>query len=139
MARCIARPSIAAPRILLPTLQTRVRPDLFFAGQIIGVEGYMGNIATGLLAGLNAARYLQGKPLIELPPTTMLGALNDYISSADLKDFQPMKANYGILPAFEPRPQGRRERNLQRFHRAMQDLESYAALVDLSLQASHEQ
>jgi methylenetetrahydrofolate--tRNA-(uracil-5-)-methyltransferase len=129
---------IAAPQLLFPTLQTCLRPDLFFAGQIIGVEGYMGNIASGLLAGLNVSRFLKGQPLLELPVTTMLGALSHYISSADLKDFQPMKANYGILPVIEPRPQGRKERNLQCFHRAMQDLEAYARLVKLSLQDAHE-
>jgi len=89
---------LAAPNILLPTLQFRDRPDLFFAGQITGVEGYMGNIATGLLAGINAANLLQGRDLVVLPRTTMLGALCHYITQADMKDFRPMKANFGILP-----------------------------------------
>ncbi len=129
---------IASPRLLHATLQTRTRPDLFFAGQIIGVEGYMGNIASGLLAGMNAARCLRGQFLLELPRTTMLGALLHYISSADMKDFQPMKANYGILPEFRPRPQGRQERNLKCYHRAMQDLEAYAAMAQLPLEAAHE-
>src|SRR5438552_2363063 len=89
---------IASPKLLRPTLQTITRDDLFFAGQITGVEGYMGNIATGLLAGWNAARLLQGQTPLELPATTMLGALCHYVTHADLKDFQPMKANFGILP-----------------------------------------
>ncbi|MGB8213400.1 MAG: methylenetetrahydrofolate--tRNA-(uracil(54)-C(5))-methyltransferase (FADH(2)-oxidizing) TrmFO [Anaerolineales bacterium] len=89
---------LAAPNILLPTLQFRGRANLFFAGQITGVEGYIGNIGTGLLAGINSARILQGKQTLALPETTMLGALCHYITHASLKDFQPMKANFGILP-----------------------------------------
>lgn len=89
---------IASPTTLRPTLQTRTWPDIFMAGQIIGVEGYMGNIATGLLAGLNAARFLQNKPTYTLPVTSMLGAICRYITECDLKEFQPVKANFGILP-----------------------------------------
>ncbi len=96
---------IASPKVLRPTLQHKSRDDLFFAGQITGVEGYMGNIATGLLAGWNAARLLQGHAPLELPPTIMLGALCHYVTHADLRDFQPMKANFGILPPLEVVPQ----------------------------------
>jgi len=92
---------IAAPKVLLPTLQFHTRTYLFFAGQITGVEGYMGNIATGLLAGLNAARLFHGQQPLSLPETTMLGALCHYITHADLIDFQPMKANFGILPSLD--------------------------------------
>ena len=126
---------IAAPKILLPTLQTRLRGDLFFAGQIIGVEGYLGNIATGLLAGLNAARLLQGKACLVLPETTLLGALCYYITHAALKDFQPMKAIFGILPALDIPPQrgkngrirrmGRRERARLFAERSAADLASF--------------
>ena len=70
----------------------------------------MGNIATGLLAGWNAANYLQGKPLLELPSGTILGALCNYITHAEAKDFQPMKANFGILPEFEGKIKGKRLR-----------------------------
>ncbi|MCE9647592.1 MAG: methylenetetrahydrofolate--tRNA-(uracil(54)-C(5))-methyltransferase (FADH(2)-oxidizing) TrmFO [Chloroflexi bacterium] len=102
---------IASPKLLRPTLQHVSRDDLFFAGQITGVEGYMGNIATGLLAGINAARFLKNKSPLTLPNETMLGALCHYITHADLKDFQPMKANFGILPqlALEKKT-GKRER-----------------------------
>jgi methylenetetrahydrofolate--tRNA-(uracil-5-)-methyltransferase len=89
---------INAPQLLHPSLQYRGRADLFFAGQITGVEGYMGNAATGLLAGINAARLLNGQLPVILPPTTMLGALCHYITHAEAKQFQPMKANYGLLP-----------------------------------------
>jgi methylenetetrahydrofolate--tRNA-(uracil-5-)-methyltransferase len=102
---------IASPKLLRPTLQHVSRDDLFFAGQITGVEGYMGNIATGLLAGINANRFLKNKSPLTLPTETMLGALCHYITHADLKDFQPMKANFGILPqlALEKKT-GKRER-----------------------------
>jgi methylenetetrahydrofolate--tRNA-(uracil-5-)-methyltransferase len=71
---------------------------LLFAGQITGVEWYLGNIATGLLAGINAVQILKGQKPLALPKTTMLGALCYYITHANMKDFQPMKANFGILP-----------------------------------------
>ncbi len=92
---------ITSPKTLHPTLQFRTRPDLFFAGQITGVEGYMGNIATGLLAGLNAARLFHGHPLLIFPHSTIIGALCQYITHADPANFQPMKANFGILPPLE--------------------------------------
>lgn len=114
---------IAAPRLLRPTLQFYRRDDLFFAGQITGVEGYMGNIATGLLAGLNAARLLQGKTLLSLPATTMFGALVHYITHADLRDFQPMKANFGLLPPLEPTV--RTGRGAAYAKRALCDLDLY--------------
>jgi methylenetetrahydrofolate--tRNA-(uracil-5-)-methyltransferase len=95
---------IASPKLLHPTLQSVARENLFFTGQITGVEGYMGNIATGLLAGLNAARFLTGVPLIELPRETMLGSLCHYITHAEMKSFQPMKANFGLLPPLVSAP-----------------------------------
>jgi methylenetetrahydrofolate--tRNA-(uracil-5-)-methyltransferase len=92
---------INAPRTLLPTLQHRTRGELFFAGQITGVEGYLGNIATGWLAGVNAVRLSRGEDLLEFPRRTMLGSLLHYVTSADPNSFQPMKANLGILPPLE--------------------------------------
>jgi methylenetetrahydrofolate--tRNA-(uracil-5-)-methyltransferase len=112
---------ITSPKLLRPTLQSIRRDDLFFAGQITGVEGYMGNIATGLLAGVNAARLLHGEEPITLPQTTMLGALCHYATHADLKDFQPMKANFGILPPLETKT-GKRERGKAYAERALMDL-----------------
>ena len=101
---------IFSPAHLRLTLQAQQRDDLFFAGQITGVEGYAGNIATGLLAGINAARLLNGESLISLPETTMLGALCHYITHANAADFQPMKANFGILPSLESPGKGRRNK-----------------------------
>lgn len=89
---------INAPQLLHPTMQYRGRSDLFFAGQITGVEGYMGNAATGLLAGINAARLLNGQMPVIMPTTTMLGALCHYVTHAEAKNFQPMKANFGLFP-----------------------------------------
>ena len=115
---------IASPKLLHPTLQHVQRDDLFFAGQITGVEGYMGNIATGLLAGWNAARLYHNEEPITLPETTMLGALCHYVTHADLKDFQPMKANFGILPPLEFTSKvGKRERGSAYAERALADLQ----------------
>ena len=121
---------IASPKLLRPTLQHVTRDDLFFAGQITGVEGYMGNIATGLLAGLNAARILHNEEPITLPQTTMLGALCHYVTHADLKDFQPMKANFGILPPLDFASKvGKRDRGKAYAERALADLHNYLALA----------
>jgi len=121
---------IASPKLLRPTLQHITRDDLLFAGQITGVEGYMGNIATGLLAGINAAQLLEGKNPLVLPRETMLGALCHYITHADLKDFQPMKANFGILPALvlEKRT-GKHERGQLYANRASDVLQQYISGV----------
>jgi len=118
---------LASPKLLRPTLQHQSRDDLFFAGQITGVEGYMGNIGTGLLAGINAALQIKGLPLLNMPPTTMLGTLCHYVTHADMADFQPMKANFGILPPLEltGKKLGKRERGQAYATRAMADLESY--------------
>jgi len=114
---------IASPKLLRPTLQHITHDDLFFAGQITGVEGYMGNIATGLLAGINTAHLHQHTEPITLPKTTMLGALCYYVTHADLKDFQPMKANFGILPPLGgPNKVAKRERGQAYADRSLADL-----------------
>ena len=117
---------IASPKVLLPTLQYRNRPDISFAGQITGVEGYLGNIGTGLLAGINMARFLKGIQPFSLPPTSILGALCHYITHADLKDFQPMKANFGILPPLANHVRaGKRERARLYAERSARELRRY--------------
>ncbi len=126
---------IASPLTLRPTLQFRERDDLFFAGQITGVEGYMGNIATGLLAGLNAARLLAGYAPVELPRTSMLGALVHYITAADLRDFQPMKANFGIIPALDMPIKFKRERYLEYARRGREDFERWMLETGIATQA----
>lgn len=88
---------INSPEILMPTLQTRIREDLFIAGQLTGVEGYMESIGTGLVAGINAARFVLNQLPVSLPEQTVLGALLKYITEYR-GDFQPMNANFGLLP-----------------------------------------
>ncbi len=119
-----------SPTLLNPTLQFRSKPELFFAGQIAGVEGYMGNIASGLLAGLNAARYVQRKSLAEFPVDTMIGALHRYISSSDPTRFQPMKANMGLLPPLQIMKRNKLEKGFCYAKRAMNSLRYYLETLD---------
>ncbi len=127
---------IASPKLLRPTLQYRDRDNLLFAGQITGVEGYMGNISTGALAGINAARLMQNLPPVELPVNSMLGALCHYITHADLKDFQPMKSNFGILPPLEDsRKPGKSERGQFLAGRARSSLSAFLEAQQVNDQA----
>ena len=121
---------IFSPALLLPTLQFKQRADLFFAGQITGVEGYVGNIATGLLAGWNASQLLSGKPLIEMPPGTLIGALCQYITHADPRDFQPMKANLGILPDLDIEIKGKRMRAAAYAERSKAELQAFLTGIE---------
>ncbi|NWF69677.1 MAG: methylenetetrahydrofolate--tRNA-(uracil(54)-C(5))-methyltransferase (FADH(2)-oxidizing) TrmFO [Chloroflexi bacterium] len=130
---------INAPTLLHPTMQFRQRAHLFFAGQITGVEGYMGNIATGLLAGINMARWLNGQPTYTLPPTTMLGALCHYVTHAEAQHFQPMKANFGILPPLPTPVKNKRDRYTAYVQRALNDMRgALTALGDDYLAANVE-
>lgn len=115
---------INSPTLLHPTLAFMGRASLFFAGQITGVEGYMGNVATGLVAALNMARTLQNKPTWTIPTTTMLGALCHYVTHAEPKHFQPMKANFGILPELPTRIKDKRARYAAYVERATNDMKS---------------
>ena len=101
---------IDSPRLLDSDFSFRSRPDLFFAGQITGVEGYMESAASGIMAGLNMARRLRGMKTLTLPPETMIGALSRYVSDESVGDFQPMGANFGILPPIEPKIRDKKER-----------------------------
>jgi methylenetetrahydrofolate--tRNA-(uracil-5-)-methyltransferase len=101
---------INAPALLRPTLQYRQRADLFFAGQITGSEGYVAAAAGGFLAGMNAARYIHGQEPSAAPQETMLGALFHYVTSTKPQDFQPMKANFGLLPPLASPPRNKRQR-----------------------------
>jgi methylenetetrahydrofolate--tRNA-(uracil-5-)-methyltransferase len=124
---------VASPLVLKASLQTHSRKDLFLAGQITGVEGYMGNIATGLLAGINAVRVLTAQPPLVLPVTTMLGALLHYATHAELKDFQPMKAIFGILPDLDNPAKTKHGRSMQYVQRGLSDLTAWAAENDVIL------
>lgn len=114
-----------APMLIRQTLQFHNRDDLFFAGQLTGVEGYAGNIGTGIIAGMNAALYLKGLPLWTLPRTTMLGALCYYVTHAEPATFQPMKANFDLVPKFEEHLRGRQQRRQAYAERALADLEQF--------------
>ena len=122
-----------APRLLDPTLALRSDPRMFFAGQITGVEGYLGNVATGLLAGLNAGRAATGLAPVRLPEDTMLGALCHYISHADAAHFQPMKANLGLLPPLPGGRMGRRERARAHAARSESSLSGFLAVAGASM------
>jgi len=112
-----------APLLLEPTMAFRGRPGLFFAGQITGVEGYVGSVGSGWVAGVNAARFVLGREPLLLPRTTMLGALCHYVSRADPAAFQPMKANFGLLPPLSPPVRNKRKRYQAYAARALADLE----------------
>ncbi|HQE92486.1 MAG TPA: methylenetetrahydrofolate--tRNA-(uracil(54)-C(5))-methyltransferase (FADH(2)-oxidizing) TrmFO [Anaerolineae bacterium] len=120
-----------APSLLQPTLQSRSRADLFFAGQIAGLEGYAANIAGGWLAGVNMARLMAGRPLLVPPPETMIGALMHYITRADPMTFQPMKANFGLLPALDTTVHGKRARGVEFSTRALAQLARWMAANNL--------
>ncbi|MBQ3641483.1 FADH(2)-oxidizing methylenetetrahydrofolate--tRNA-(uracil(54)-C(5))-methyltransferase TrmFO, partial [bacterium] len=112
---------ICAPGVLNASLQMINHPSVFFAGQLCGVEGYMGNIAAGLLAGINAARQIKGDDLLVLPKEMISGALFHYISTAEAKHFQPMKANFGILPPLSEKIRSKRERYVKYSERALEN------------------
>jgi methylenetetrahydrofolate--tRNA-(uracil-5-)-methyltransferase len=114
-----------APRLLQPTLQSKRRPTLFFAGQITGVEGYVESAATGLLAGLNAVALCRGMPLHVPPATTAHGALVRYIASASSETFQPMNINFGLLPALHTPVRSKQARRQAMIERALTDLEQW--------------
>ncbi len=147
-----------APKVLLPTLQTRARADLFIAGQLAGVEGYVESIGAGLVAGINAARLAKGETPVELPPATMLGSLLAYITASasdsslecgsaapalqfptgkaaaplpHSKAFQPMNANFGLLPPLAERLRGRDKRRAMA-ERALEAAREFGLTVPLS-------
>ena len=99
-----------SPKLLNADFSFREKDNLFFAGQITGVEGYMESASSGIIAGINAVRKAEGKTPFILPDITMIGALCDYISDESVKNFQPMGANFGVLPAIEPKIRDKKER-----------------------------
>ena len=113
---------INSPQHLLPTLQWRQRGDLLFAGQMIGVEGYIESAATGLLAGVNAARLVVAKPPVVPPPTTALGALLRYVTDPERKNFQPMNVNFGLLPPLAEPVRGKVKKEIMA-RRALVDMD----------------
>jgi len=116
---------INAPTVLQPTLQSRHRPDLFFAGQISGVEGYSESAATGLLAGINAARLATGHSALALPEATIIGALCHYISHTEPKGYQPTNVTFGLLPEAPKGIRKKRDRRIARSTRAVETLDRW--------------
>ncbi|MFL7894373.1 MAG: methylenetetrahydrofolate--tRNA-(uracil(54)-C(5))-methyltransferase (FADH(2)-oxidizing) TrmFO [Anaerolineales bacterium] len=115
-----------SPDLIEPTMQSKQNPDLFFAGQITGIEGYAGNIASGLVAGRNAVFRKNRQQLQEFPKETMIGALCHYVTHAAAQDFQPMKANFGIMPPLESKQRmNKRQRAAMYSERSLQKLESF--------------
>jgi methylenetetrahydrofolate--tRNA-(uracil-5-)-methyltransferase len=122
---------INGPTVLLDTWQTRVRPDLLFAGQISGVEGYVESAASGLVAGRNAAAIARGQTPVAPPRTTAIGALGYYVSHADPRHYQPSNITFGIMPPPDAPPagrrQGREERKTATAQRALLALDEWMA------------
>ncbi len=114
-----------SPRLLNAAFQLKEEPRLFFAGQMTGVEGYMESACSGILAGLNAVRTLRGESPFVLPRETMAGALSHHISDSSVTDFQPMGANFGVLPPLETHIRDKRERYAALANRALEKLEGY--------------
>lgn len=116
---------IDSPRLLNGDFSFKKRPNLFFAGQITGVEGYMESACSGIISGINMARYLKGKETLVLPQTTMTGALQRYISDETVKNFQPMGANFGVLPPIEPKIRDKQQRYAAISHRGLTEMKKY--------------
>jgi methylenetetrahydrofolate--tRNA-(uracil-5-)-methyltransferase len=121
---------IMAPLLLRETLEFHGDPGVFFAGQLSGVEGYLESAATGLLAGTNAARLTRGEKPVSPPATTMLGALLRYLTQSAPETFQPINANFGVLPRLSQIVRDRRERNRLLADRALADFRIWQANLD---------
>ena len=135
---------INSPKILNETLATRSNPRLFFAGQITGVEGYVESVATGWLAGLNAARFLRDLPMLTAPTTSAIGALCRYVSNVETKNFQPVNITFGLL---DPLPvelrkkhRNKRERHMVQVEMALRDWDEFLRNADalVRMSAKHE-
>ncbi|MEE1318796.1 MAG: methylenetetrahydrofolate--tRNA-(uracil(54)-C(5))-methyltransferase (FADH(2)-oxidizing) TrmFO [Ruminococcus sp.] len=116
---------ICSPKVLNADYSVKENNNLFFAGQITGVEGYMESAASGIIAGINACNRLQGKNTITLPKETMIGSLSAYIADPTVVKFQPMGANFGVLPELENRPRDKKERGAAYAKRALDFLDKY--------------
>jgi methylenetetrahydrofolate--tRNA-(uracil-5-)-methyltransferase len=121
---------INSPRLLKPTYQFKERNDLFFAGQMTGVEGYVESAASGLIAGLNAAYLLEGKEPLVFPAETAIGSMARYITSASSDNFQPMNANFGLLPPLEKKIKKKLERNEEYANRALGTIQNFKKKIN---------
>ena len=115
-----------SPNLLKQTFQSKSNPNLFFAGQMTGVEGYVESAASGLVAGINAARLFKGEEEVIFPHTTAIGSLPYYVTHAESKHFQPMNVNFGIIKELEgPRIRDKKERYEKIAERALKDLQPF--------------
>jgi methylenetetrahydrofolate--tRNA-(uracil-5-)-methyltransferase len=121
---------VNAPRTLEPTFETRRRPGLFFAGQMSGVEGYVESAASGLVAGIAAARRARGEDPLPFPDDTALGALGRYIARSDPSHYQPANIAFGLLPELRARVKDKARRRQALAHRALDSLARFRALLD---------
>jgi methylenetetrahydrofolate--tRNA-(uracil-5-)-methyltransferase len=124
---------IDSPRLLRSTLQLRERENLFVAGQMIGVEGYVESAAAGLLAAMNCSRLVTGDPLVVPPPETALGSLVSYITDHGRRDFQPMNANYGLMPNLKNHAHGR-QKKIAMGERALRAIDDWIARNGLHIE-----
>lgn len=111
-----------APQVLQADFRCRHRHNLFFAGQITGVEGYLESAASGLLAGINTFRFLQGQETLVFPPETALGGLARHLEGSPAEDFQPMNINFGLMPPLKEKIKAKKEKNLKLSARALTEL-----------------
>jgi methylenetetrahydrofolate--tRNA-(uracil-5-)-methyltransferase len=116
---------INSPKLLRPTYQYKERDDLFFAGQMTGVEGYVESAASGLVAGINAARFVLGQELVVFPPETAIGSMAHYITSADPNHFQPMNANFGLFAPLGEKIKDKQRRNERYAQRALDTIQNF--------------
>ncbi|CAM3702637.1 FADH(2)-oxidizing methylenetetrahydrofolate--tRNA-(uracil(54)-C(5))-methyltransferase TrmFO [Mesobacillus zeae] len=116
---------INSPKVLKATYQFKNREDLFFAGQMTGVEGYVESAASGLIAGINAAKVAMGKEPLEFPAETAMGSMARYITEANSKSFQPMNANFGLFPDLPVKIKGKQERNESHASRALETIQNF--------------
>lgn len=116
---------INSPKVLKPTYQLKTNPSLFFAGQMTGVEGYVESAASGLIAGVNAARIVNGQEPLVFPEETAIGSMAKYITTANPNNFQPMNANFGLFPELPKRIKGKKERNEMYANRALETIQNF--------------
>jgi methylenetetrahydrofolate--tRNA-(uracil-5-)-methyltransferase len=121
---------INSPKVLLPTYQFKYRENLFFAGQMTGVEGYVESAASGLLAGIHAARLVQEKDLHVPTASTAIGSLAHYITTADSKHFQPMNANFGLFSELPDKIRSKKERSEKYAEIALREITKFASIVN---------
>ena len=120
---------INSPKVLKPTYQFNNREDLFFAGQMTGVEGYVESAASGLIAGINAARLVSGDEPVQFPVETAIGSMANYITTTNSKNFQPMNANFGLFPDLPVKIRKKQERNEQHAQRALETVQNFMNIL----------